>query len=95
MEARPRPGRPREINREAFHQYLWDRRDKNDCIEVVQKALGEALGVSGFTIRRVTDWMVAQGRASYVKDHRILQLNDPAEAGVERVPRGERKIMWG
>lgn len=95
METRPRRGRPREIDRDAFHKYLWDRRDRKNCVEVVQKTLAEALGVSGMTIRRTTDWMVAQGRATYVKDRRILQLTDPSEATAERVPRGERKVMWG
>jgi len=73
--ARPRGNLRDKVDRQALHEFLWEKRGRNDVIPYSQKELAENLGVNLWTINKIFAEMREGGRIRRVGSK--FQVIDP------------------
>ena len=88
-----------KLDRDALHQFLWDRTNRWGNIKIVVAELAEKLDLTDTHLGRILKEMVGDGRMrvssvgkSGIKTYRIT---DPAEWEPEEAAPARREIQWG
>lgn len=60
-------GRPRSIDEEKFHKFLWDKSDRFGRLKINQTSLAVEYGVNRRTVSRLMDRMKEEDILKFVK----------------------------
>lgn len=90
------------VDRDALHQFLYDRSNSKSHIRINQTELATQLDVTRGTMYRVLKEMLDSGRLRKVealeRNIGVYQIVNPevwAPAGAAPPPQAPKRVMWG